>query len=72
MFYIKKIIPIFVKNANSIFAVSESTKKDLLKFYNLDDDKVFVNINSYDKKKYNMDYSVPKVFPHNLKKNEYQ
>jgi len=28
-----------------------------------------MNINSYDKKKYNMDYSVPKVFPHNLKKN---
>ncbi len=68
MFYIKKVIPIFVKRANSIFAVSESTKKDLLKFYHLDEDKVFVNINSYDKKKYNMDYSASTVFPHNLKK----
>jgi glycosyltransferase involved in cell wall biosynthesis len=47
MFYIKRIIPLFLKKADSIMAISYSTKKDLEKYYNLKD--VWVNHNGYEK-----------------------
>jgi len=47
MFYIKRIIPFFLKKADSIMAISYSTKKDLEKYYNLKD--VWVNHNGYEK-----------------------
>ncbi|MDN5354158.1 MAG: hypothetical protein PWQ09_914 [Candidatus Cloacimonadota bacterium] len=47
MFYIKKIVPFFLKKANSVMAISNCTKRDLQKFYKLK--KVWVNYNGYEK-----------------------
>jgi glycosyltransferase involved in cell wall biosynthesis len=41
-----------VKHANKIVAVSESTKKDLIKYYNCDPKKIYVIGEGFDSKKY--------------------
>ena len=48
MHYIKKVIPFFLKKAQIIMAISESTKKDLVKYYGIAQDKIEVNYNGYD------------------------
>ncbi len=53
MFYIKKVIPFFLKKVNKIVAVSNATKKDLIEFYNCDEDKITVAYNGYDSNKFN-------------------
>jgi glycosyltransferase involved in cell wall biosynthesis len=52
MFYVKKIIPRYLKKAQVIFSISESTKKDLLKYYNLDGKKIVINHNGFDSTAY--------------------
>lgn len=51
--YYKYIMPILLKKAYKIVCISENTKKDLLKFYNVDEDKVKVIYNGYDNKLFN-------------------
>ncbi len=48
MYYIKKVIPHFLKKAHIVMAISESTKKDLVQFYGMAEDKIEVNYNGYD------------------------
>lgn len=51
MSYIKKVIPFFLKKAQIVMAISESTKNDLIKFYGFDSEKIEVNYNGYDPSK---------------------
>ncbi|MEA2012943.1 MAG: glycosyltransferase family 1 protein, partial [Verrucomicrobiota bacterium] len=60
MFYIKKIIPFFLKKADMIMSISESTKKDMLEFYNFPENKIMVNYESFDFETYNMNVSAGK------------
>ena len=48
MFYIKKVIPFFIKKADKILAISQNTKEDLIKFYKLPPESIDVNYNGYD------------------------
>ena len=52
MFYIKYVIPLFLKGATKIIAVSHNTKADLLKHLKLEESYVKVIENGYDKKLY--------------------
>lgn len=49
IFYIKKIIPYFLKKADKVLAVSKNTKNDIEKFYRFPSDKIIVNYNGYSK-----------------------
>ncbi|MCP4177246.1 MAG: glycosyltransferase family 4 protein [bacterium] len=60
MFYIKKIVPYFLKKADWIFSISESTKKDLLRYYKLDEQKIIVNYNGFDSSVYDDKKSISK------------
>ena len=63
--YYKYIMPILLKKAYKIVCISENTKKDILKFYNVEEEKVEVIYNGYDKKlfnKENLDKSVLKKY----------
>jgi len=42
MFYIKKLVPMLVQKAPKIISVSHNTKKDLVKFYDIDPEKITV------------------------------
>ena len=52
MFYIKKVIPYFVKKVDKILAISKNTKEDLIKYYKLAPEKIKVNYNGYDSKRF--------------------
>jgi len=45
MFYIKKVIPFFLKKADLIFTVSANTADDVAHFYEMDRDQLIVNYN---------------------------
>lgn len=45
MFYIKRVIPFFLKKAHSIFTVSQNTANDIMKYYNIEEEKLIVNYN---------------------------
>jgi len=45
MFYIKHIIPFFLKRADKIFTVSDNTAKDMALYYGMDKDELVVNYN---------------------------
>ena len=49
MFYIKKILPYFVRKAQSIAAISQSTKKDLVDFWHIPEEKISVVYNGFKK-----------------------
>lgn len=48
MYYIKYIVPRYIRQAPHIFAVSESTRKDLSFFYGIPKERVQVNYNGYE------------------------
>jgi len=48
MFYIKKIIPFFLRRAHHLLTVSESTKRDTIKFCRIAADQITVDYNGYD------------------------
>jgi glycosyltransferase involved in cell wall biosynthesis len=67
--YYKYFMPLLLKKAHKVICISENTKEDLLKFYNINESKVKMIYNGYDKelfneenvnegtlKKYNIDY----------------
>jgi len=58
MIYIKKIIPFFLKKVHRIFAISESTKNDLMRFYHLETNKIQVNYNGYNQENFRSDIVV--------------
>ncbi|REL26138.1 glycosyltransferase family 1 protein [Thalassotalea euphylliae] len=45
--YIKKIIPFFLRKMNNIVAISESTKADIMRFYNIPAEQIHVNHNGF-------------------------
>ena len=49
MFYIKKIIPLFLKPIDKIIAVSKNTKNDIIKHFEIDEEKILVNYNGFDR-----------------------
>ena len=52
MFYIKKVVPYFLRKVNKVIAISESTKKDIIQFYKMSNNKITVNHNGYNGEKY--------------------
>lgn len=51
--YYKVMMPILLKKAHKIVAISENTKNDILKFYNIDENKIKVIYNGYDENHFN-------------------
>jgi exopolysaccharide biosynthesis WecB/TagA/CpsF family protein len=47
MFYIKKVLPFFVRKAQSIVAISQSTKDDLIKYWHIPEEKITVIYNGF-------------------------
>jgi len=52
MFYIKHIIPFFLKRANKIFTVSKNTAQDMALHYGMDKDDLVVNYNGVNIEKF--------------------
>lgn len=47
MYYIKKIVPRYLRKAKLCFAISESTKQDMVQFYHMPAERILVNYNGY-------------------------
>ena len=47
MFYIKKVLPHYVSKAQSIVAISQSTKNDLIKYWHIPEEKITVVYNGF-------------------------
>ncbi|MBE6356322.1 MAG: WecB/TagA/CpsF family glycosyltransferase [Lentisphaerae bacterium] len=47
MFYIKHILPYYVRKAQSIVAISNSTKNDLIKYWHIPEEKITVVYNGF-------------------------
>ncbi len=47
MFYVKNIVPHYLKKAPVIMAISENTKNDLIKYYRISPGRIDVNYNGY-------------------------
>lgn len=62
MFYIKHIIPYFLRKAPVIYAISESTKADLVKYYHIPAARIGVNYNGYDPQKLKTAISKEELF----------
>lgn len=54
-FYYKYIMPILLKKASKVVCISNNTKNDILKFYDIDDNKIEVIYNGYDSKLFNVE-----------------
>lgn len=48
MFYIRRVVPTFLEKADTVFAVSHSTKLDLERYFGLPPEKIVVNHNGFD------------------------
>lgn len=51
MFYIKHVIPYFLRTAPRIYAISENTKKDMVLYYRLPPNRIQINYNGYSPEK---------------------
>ena len=47
MFYIKKVLPYYVRKAQSIVAISNSTRNDLIKYWHIPEEKITVVYNGF-------------------------
>ena len=47
MFYIKKVLPYYVRKAQSVVAISQSTRNDLVKYWHIPEDKITVVYNGF-------------------------
>lgn len=52
MFYVARVIPFFLRKVDSVCAVSQSTKRDIMKHYKMPESKIFVNYNGYDRERF--------------------
>ncbi len=52
MFYIKKVIPFFLKKAQSVMAISKSTIKDMMSYYGMKYDDIILNYNGYNQNRF--------------------
>ena len=53
MFYIQKLIPLFLKKVDRIVAVSRATKTDLVKYYGINEERITVAYNGYNSGEFN-------------------
>lgn len=53
-YYYKFIMPILLKKAYKVICISENTRNDVLKFYNIDSDKLVKIYNGYDRELFNV------------------
>ena len=51
--FYKYLMPLLLRKADKIICISENTKKDLMKFYNVDEKKIKVIYNGYDSNLFN-------------------
>lgn len=51
MFYVKHIIPHYLRKAPIVMAISENTKNDIIKYYNFQPSRITVNYNGYSPEK---------------------
>ena len=51
-FYFKRLLPQLLKNARVIVAVSETTKKDIIRYFSIPENKIHVIHNGYDTERY--------------------
>ena len=47
MFYIKKVLPYYVRKAQSIVAISQSTRNDLIQYWHIPEEKISVVYNGF-------------------------
>lgn len=59
--YYKYFMPILIKKSDKIICISENTKNDLVNIYNIDNDKISVIYNGYDKELFNKENINKKV-----------
>ena len=52
-YYYKIVMPILLKKAHKIVCISENTKNDVVKFFNVDEDTLIKIYNGYDEKLFN-------------------
>jgi len=58
LFKLNRLADLAIKNADKIIAISESTKKDIIKFYpRIDKEKIFVVYNGFDSELFNKKFS---------------
>jgi len=60
-FYIKHIVPYYLHKAPRIYAISESTKYDLRRFYGIPGNRIHVNYNGYEPAKLDSPASAEKL-----------
>lgn len=53
-YYYKIVMPILLRRAHKIVCISENTKKDIIKFYNVNEDKIVRVYNGYDEELFNL------------------
>lgn len=53
MFYIRKVVPFFLKKVEQIVAVSNATKQDIIEFYGIPENKITVIYNGFNEQKFN-------------------
>jgi glycosyltransferase involved in cell wall biosynthesis len=53
MLYVKALLPLLLKSVNQVIAISQNTRKDLLRFWNMDSSKISVCYNGYNRERYN-------------------
>ncbi len=47
MFYIKRVLPYYIRKAQSVVAISKSTKNDLIKYWHIPEEKISVVYNGF-------------------------
>ncbi|MBN2829809.1 MAG: glycosyltransferase family 4 protein [Candidatus Cloacimonetes bacterium] len=61
MFYIKKIVPFFLKKAPVVMAISKNTADDMVNFYHFDRNRIEINYNGYNEKAFNSQHPTEAV-----------
>ncbi|MDP8231796.1 MAG: glycosyltransferase family 1 protein [Candidatus Zophobacter franzmannii] len=61
MFYIKKIVPYYLKKAPAVMAISKSTADDMMQFYGMSRDKIVINYNGYNSDRFSADLDASDV-----------
>ncbi|ARN55847.1 glycosyltransferase family 4 protein [Sedimentisphaera salicampi] len=61
VWYVFKFLRKFLNRADKICAISKSTEDDILKYYNIDKSRIFVNYNGFDRKRLDTEYSPEKL-----------
>ncbi len=63
MFYIRHIIPHFLRKADYKCAISESTKNDIMQFFRTPKTEIVLNYNGYDDRRFNSEYTSGRELP---------